>query len=318
MAVQQKKLRSYVDIGKDIVSIYGEDAVTTISNLMLHNEGYCHYTTVHSADLILTSKTFRLGKIVNSNDGKENSVGLYALCFCTGKTEKLPMWYLYGGLEGNGVRIRITPALFKKLLAQFDKIHTEIDGKMSSDFLSADNVDSVKFGRVNYVDFGSKNRIKYCHEYFERPADDLDSKQPEDYFNTHFVKDYAWEYEKEARIVVKLKRRTDNEYPDALYITIPDEVYKKLELTRGPETSDEDKVAQLKLKGFKKWLNTKIEYSRIQSNMDYMKKLVAQYEGEYSQLCDKINSYIWQESRRLTVKRYAKHRIRRIHNGTLQ
>lgn len=41
---------------------------------------------------------------------------VYSLSFCASDSEKIPLWYLYSGINGKGARLRITKGKFNILL----------------------------------------------------------------------------------------------------------------------------------------------------------------------------------------------------------
>lgn len=85
------------------------------------HDKFFHYTKMTKADKILDGQNFLFSKFGSSNDPMETNVqdseGAYVLCFATGKSEIIPMWYLYSGVDGKGCCLS-----FRKT-AIYDLIH---------------------------------------------------------------------------------------------------------------------------------------------------------------------------------------------------
>ena len=84
-----------------------------------HHTFYYHYTTLTSVDNILKENGFRLLNLAEtSNDEgeKQHSADegdvLFSVCFATGTSENLPMWYLYSGPDGKGGRLGLSKSDF--------------------------------------------------------------------------------------------------------------------------------------------------------------------------------------------------------------
>ena len=82
----------------------------------LHHTKYFHYTDEQVLGKILENKTLRFSWLGNEdkwNDGIEKKwyqdnvpdKNIFSLCFSTGTSESLPLWYLYSGIDGKGARL---------------------------------------------------------------------------------------------------------------------------------------------------------------------------------------------------------------------
>lgn len=76
-------------------------------NLRAYNHGsFFHYSKLGSIDKILGSKSFLLFNPGKSNDPMEEGINdrqyKFIFSFSTGIHENIPMWYLYGGMDGQG------------------------------------------------------------------------------------------------------------------------------------------------------------------------------------------------------------------------
>ena len=78
---------------------------------------FCYYTRFNVANDILLNKSFHINSLANMNDKDEERMhdaeknDVFALCFCNSNSEKIPMWYIYSGIAGNGVSIIFTQSL---------------------------------------------------------------------------------------------------------------------------------------------------------------------------------------------------------------
>ena len=95
---------------------------------------FYHYTSRESAKAILNKdgdKYFFLNPLSATNDREEvehhtnDKDKVFVLCFSHSDAEKedIPLWYLYGGLTGNGVKIGFTSAKMKKIISEIDEIY---------------------------------------------------------------------------------------------------------------------------------------------------------------------------------------------------
>lgn len=87
-----------------------------IKDKALSHTYYYHYSDINAVKGILDSKKLWISSICFSNDVTEhnrfgdNTYLYFQLCFSTGTTENLPLWFLYSGTNGKGARIS-----FKKI-----------------------------------------------------------------------------------------------------------------------------------------------------------------------------------------------------------
>lgn len=191
---------------------------------------------------------------------KSNSERVHALCFCNSNTEKIPMWYLYAGLAGQGVSIGFTPAVMRDFIKSIDSVivvGSETILKKSIDFeLQAKWV----FYRKN------DNVIKYKGTFYEIPKSDAVAFAEDNYF----IKDYPWEYEKEFRLI--FVNKTDVPVP-RLAVKFSDSILSKLKIRLGPEMNKEDVQEKIfKDKGFKKYLFYKLLTSNLKIKMDLLNR----------------------------------------------
>lgn len=236
-----------------------------------HTE-YCHYTTLDTIDKIITNKYFLLSPCVKSfNDDldkkqfKEDKT-YFALCFSTGITENLPMWYLYAGKNGRGGRIRMNSTYIKKLIDKgrymlceeknkkiipvMDLVDGETMNKTFYDVLywsdrtltrrhreynARDKKKRYKKGYTIDLKYNGNSRYAFSNGEFKRYQKTFNG----------FLKTTIWSYEKETRLLVKLigeaekycKKNTDRSY--YIRVLFDDEIYNKgISIDLAPEIID--------------------------------------------------------------------------------
>lgn len=182
-----------------------------------NHEQYCHYTRLSALDSILQSKTIRLGCVTEFNDvvdkqqfgSIEEQILYYSLCFSTGKNENLPLWYLYSSMDGQGARIRMSKSTIAKLLenAQYALLKVDSSSKKVVKRIELKPTDiDVKFEDVLYYrvhEGTNKVDLKYnTMTNYSIPMDEFKIYQQ---VHTGFLKGLIWYYEKETRLLIKLR-----------------------------------------------------------------------------------------------------------------
>lgn len=196
--------------------------------------GFWHYTTLDTARKILDSECIYASNLASMNDLDEICLHesmkefVHCVCFCNSNTEKIPMWYLYSGISGQGAAIRFTPGEIRKLLLSIKTVTTpeqDVVLYQGKDF-------DLHYGWIYYREPTSHVRIMYRRQWYT--VDDSEQFETDNYF----IKAYPWEYEKEFRIV--LINKTGNPY-ERLVIDFGN-IKKKKEILLGPEYHDECEI----------------------------------------------------------------------------
>lgn len=180
-----------------------------------NRQKFYYYTQRSTANKILAGSEsikphFRISSLDGMNDRHECDMHeeaknrVYALCFSYTDSESIPMWYLYSGISGEGIRIGITAKKMAEFIKRISKVYP-IDDYGFIDLnspLYAYADFSVEYGWIYYV--GTKNII-YKNDVYERKEEDDERALKLFVEENFFVKDYEWNYEKEFRIVFRLK-----------------------------------------------------------------------------------------------------------------
>lgn len=207
-----------------------DDLEKYINDREWSHEGYFHYTKTKNLENILYEKTFWLSPLKNGNDRNDTGApNRFAFCFSTGKNEVLPMWFLYSGVDGKGVRIKFTKTNVRTLLRDGEYSLVRLDNesqviktsciplKQGADF-------TLSFRDVIY---GKENKVKgkYDLKYNTMTNYQIPISEYEKY-KSHFPgfhKEIVWYYEKETRLMVELNSEFLKEHP-----LLADENYKVL------------------------------------------------------------------------------------------
>lgn len=227
---------------------------------------FWYYTSFDTASNILYSNSFWVSNLSMMNDESEkelhrsNSKKVHALCFCNSNTEKIPMWYLYAGLAGQGVSIGFTPAVMRDFIKSIDYVKV-----VGSKTILEKNIDFEL--QVGWVFYRKHDNVVKCKgKFYEIPESDAVAFAEDNYF----IKDYPWEYEKEFRFI--FVNKTDVPVP-RLAVEFSDSTLSKLKIRLGPEMNKEDVQEKIfKDKGFKKYLFHKLLNSNLKIKMDLLNR----------------------------------------------
>ena len=103
---------------KDIVT--AEQINSLIEEKSYSHTYYYHYSDLEGIQGIQNSKKIYVSSMLFSNDVSEHSkfgeetYRYFQLCFSTGTTENLPLWFLYSGINGRGARIALRKKSIRK------------------------------------------------------------------------------------------------------------------------------------------------------------------------------------------------------------
>lgn len=220
-----KKAKSSIDIcQKDFLSLNPKTDYIINAKFVkdcLGKIGFCYYTKFDTFKLILNSKRVWVRNVPCMNDKREfldkNLVKdkFHLLCFSNSDDEIIPMWYMYAGTSGDGVRIRFTPGALRSLLKEI-KVYRP-DGSLLENY-------EISCGWIYY---------KYDESYYEHRNKKYSIDDWDESFNTNnlFIKSKHWNYEKEFRIVIENKEDTVYKH---LEIDLSD-IIDKLQFMKGPE-----------------------------------------------------------------------------------
>ena len=149
--------------------------------------------------------------------------------FISQQSESMAMWSMYAQHWDEGVMISFPANALRELVQNTPTLITAVINEEtgryepSSDEISAEGILSIN--RVAYLD---------GHTLTYRGRDDrnIHFKNPYEHPElAGFIKDSAWEYEKEIRLRVDLPSSYD---VDAVFLKLPDSFLKQINITTGP------------------------------------------------------------------------------------
>lgn len=205
-----------------------------------NHEQYYHYTTWDSLKKIFKNKTFLLtrGNSLRINDQHEAQMKgsreewnkIYIGSFAFGSSENMAMWGLYGLPWQDAVRLSIPKEYMNRWINSINHIKLFENGK------TVDYQGGFEIGLNDIIYVGGKKgtNILYLTHYGKSitvseayPLYGIDTIPK----MTGYIKNYAWQYENEVRLRIRLSQNTDYE---KISVAIPDEVINSITVTTGP------------------------------------------------------------------------------------
>lgn len=195
---------------------------------------YCHYTSVENARRILSAERLYLSKMDNMNDiseaelHKNDEYMTFSTCFCHSESKNIPMFYLYSGIDGKGCRIEMSAAKIKSIIRNVEIYPVNSKNICLKKPLNSEDY-IIDYDWVHYISnngFGSyRGKEGKWYTSFEDAC-----KNEDVYF---FLKNYIWRYEKEFRIIVRVKK----DFPyKRIALRVPvKEKENSISITCGPE-----------------------------------------------------------------------------------
>lgn len=235
----------------DIKSV--DEMISFLKEKGKNHEYYYHYTSWDSLTKIFENKSFLLtrGNSSKINDQHEAIMKgswdewnkIFIGSFAFGSSEIMAMWGLYGLPWRNAVRLAIPKAQMNKWITSIDRIRLFENGQTKDyhgDFEAVLN-------DVVYVDGkNGDDRLQLSHY---RKSITVSERYPlygiaRSDEMTGYIKNYAWQYENEVRLRIRLAHWTGVE---KISIDIPDDVLNSIIVTTGPSFvwNDDDLLAKL-------------------------------------------------------------------------
>ena len=177
-----------------------------------------------------------------------NRPDIFVQCFCNSDSEKIPMWYLYGGIAGKGASFGFTPRVMLDYIRSIKYVTELVYDSVKDNYAPGVQFEigpdfELQAGWVFYADYelpvkpwpkdSDVVRVNYFNKF-------LNVEEAEQFFDGNFfIKDYPWEYEKEFRLVFinKTGRKIDKiriDLPEAFRAS----KNRKLKIRLAPEISN--------------------------------------------------------------------------------
>lgn len=280
---------------------YGEfiQNISVVIPQTLHH--YTRLTTVEKIFLQTSSYWYAssfdgMNDLAEANRYGEKRKSTFAMCFSSGRRERIPMWYMYAGITGKGARISLNKKAFSDFYDNINIVYPVSNGKVNYERAFEKGVDfETESGYVYYCDFNDEDLItKVKYKSDEYTIDDSREEELKFLENNFFVKNHEWEYENEYRIVFKmLKPLPENIEKIAVPI---DGIKNKILLTVGPEFNQNPPILS---DAIKQEFGDRIKHSRLKIKMDMLSRNkesflampMSDFESdEISMMCDRIHN----------------------------
>ena len=240
-------------------------------------------------DKILNNEYLWLSNLNSFNDLDEgdlagNDENLFGLCFSALYSENLPMWYLYGGITGQGARITFKKAAFNKWLKSLEFVLLLTDTQEVKEYKPL----FVKSHDVIYASLEEEKnicRLKYNGGVNKNLSVEEYGKLKE--MHKGFIKALPWFYEKEFRILVRVDDEIAgqlNSQNSQIKLAVKLGSYNNFDVMLGPESVITDYSSY---HGFTKFLSAKIQKSSFSKvKMDLLKRNKESIVDDISQWYD--------------------------------
>ena len=147
----------------------------------------------------------------------------------------IPLFYLYGGIDGKGCRIQFTDARIREIIKNCSISYVNNQYKRLKKVIQPSEYD-IYYDWIYYISSNGYCEHKKVEKYYQSLDD---AKRILSADNRHyFIKNPIWKYENEFRIVVVFKEEIPYKHI-ALNFNIKDNE-KGISVAFGPETSEEE------------------------------------------------------------------------------
>lgn len=204
------------------------------------NTKFCHFTSSENARNILSGECFYLSKFNNMNDLAEAKLHsdekdkVFSLSFCNSESLNIPLFYLYGGIDGKGFRLQFTASKINEILSNcsvhyVNKNNIRLKKEISHSQYTID-CDWIYYITSNgFCEY--KDTLKTNYDSFDCAFQSLKKK------DKHFyIKNKIWKFEKEFRIIVKFNE--DIPYDKVALVFNIKENEKGISIVCGPEYTE--------------------------------------------------------------------------------
>lgn len=199
---------------------------------------YCHYTSLQIIEEILKKKRLFLSCVRGFNDAcdkeqfgeKREQKNYYSVCFSTGESENLALWYLYSGINGKGGRIRFTLNKIKKIIEESTFELVKLGKKTSEPYGKRLLLENGKNMRLRFQDVlywqEQKNNVRLKYNTMTNNNVSVDDFNIYKEQNKGFLKDTIWYHEKESRLLIELQGNAkdfiDDNYDYVVVMNFPE------------------------------------------------------------------------------------------------
>lgn len=231
---------SEIKSSQELIS-YLSDATNRLEN---HDRNVYHYTSLDKAISILKSGYWLLKTPEAMNDGLEfqniseadQRNQIYFASFMYNTNESIAMWSMYAQPWENGIYIGIPVAEFKKWirntkicnsawLPEKDLVQIDKQSKYKLDL----SIARVAYSNSDSVD-NELDEVLTCGNAENK----ILKKTPHMPDLVGYIKDTAWDYEQEVRVLTSFDQSALIMSPDALAIPLTEDIINSMKMVAGP------------------------------------------------------------------------------------
>lgn len=235
---------SEINSPQDLIA-YLSDSVNRLDNTKNKSIQYVyHYTKLSSVVSIIKSRFWWLKSPKTMNDGLEfqnisefqQSKAVFFASFMYDSSESIAMWSMYAQPWEDGVFVRIPVAIFKKWIRNTKIIYTVLCPENQKPIIEKSPIPDKDLSvvRVAYTNSDSvqdkSEEILICG----KAENNLLKNAPHLPDLVGYIKDMAWEYEHEVRVLAAVDKSIAC---DGLAIELPDDLIDSMEIVAGPRFS---------------------------------------------------------------------------------
>lgn len=235
---------SEINSPQDLIT-YLSDSVNRLENTKNKSIQYVyHYTKLSNVVSIIKNRFWWLKSPKTMNDGLEfqnisefqQSKAVFFASFMYDSCESIAMWSMYAQPWEDGVFVRIPVAIFKKWIRNTKTIYTVLCPKnqkpiIEKSLISYKNLSIVRVAYTNSDSIQDKSdEILICG----KAENNLLKNSPHLPDLVGYIKDMAWEYEHEVRVLAAVDKSIECV---GLAIELPDDLIDSMEIVTGPRFS---------------------------------------------------------------------------------
>ena len=197
-----------------------------------------HYTTIHNLNKIYKTKSFRLSSLTKLNDLNESIDNLefskYLGSFSRESNESIAMWGMYSIPWELGIRIAFPKKQFRNWIDKTDHVYFVENQNQNKEIILSKN--QKKIYTVCYVN-ENNTRFDWSNTqlYLKNKPDLMDWRNNGELLG--YVKEGAWKYESELRVVITLDKDIK---PDYVFIPMDNDILNSMIITLGPKFSNKN------------------------------------------------------------------------------
>lgn len=215
-----------------------EELRVFLNSVALEHKLFFHFTTMNALAQIVKTGKWRLSSAKKTNDLQElNEKGykekwkrIFAASFSHGDEDNMGMWKMYGCQEpDNQICIGFKSRAIKKWINAINFIdvngHRLASNKRDTEYARDSQTALINFHDIIYAHgFQNTPEMRICWGNIIKDPTKFNGDPSQQPLLTGYIKNSAWEYEKETRLMVVLPPAILNQFPnnpDYIFISFP-------------------------------------------------------------------------------------------------